>query len=71
MWLAELPIAQHTSAGGSSGSTHPFADYQYIYVVVLVVLALTGAARTWGLGRLWGGASGYSSASMVALSSAR
>jgi thiosulfate dehydrogenase [quinone] large subunit len=46
MWLAELPIAQHTSAGGSSGSTNPFADYHYIYVVVLVVLALTGAART-------------------------
>lgn len=53
MWLAELPIAQHTSAGGPSGSTNPFADYHYIYAVVLVVLALTGAARTWGLGRLW------------------
>ena len=53
MWLAELPLAQHTSAGVASGSTNPFADYHYIYAVVLVVLALTGAAQTWGLGRMW------------------
>jgi thiosulfate dehydrogenase (quinone) large subunit len=53
MWLAEFPIAQHTSTGAASGSTNPFADYHYIYALVLVVLALTGAARTWGLGRTW------------------
>jgi thiosulfate dehydrogenase [quinone] large subunit len=53
MWLAEFPLAQHTSAGVASGSTNPFADYHYIYAVVLVVLALTGAAQTWGLGRMW------------------
>ncbi len=53
MWLAEFPIAQHTSAGGPSGSTNPFAGFHYIYAVVLVVLAVTGAARMWGLGRLW------------------
>jgi thiosulfate dehydrogenase (quinone) large subunit len=53
MWLAEFPIAQHTSTGAASGSTNPFADYHYIYALVLVVLALTGAARTWGLGRMW------------------
>jgi thiosulfate dehydrogenase [quinone] large subunit len=53
MWLAEFPLAQHTSAGGPSGSTNSVADYHYIYAVVLVVLALTGAARMWGLGRLW------------------
>ena len=53
MWLAELPLAQHTSTGAPSGSTNPFADYHYIYAVVLVVLALTGAARTWGLGQWW------------------
>ena len=53
MWLAEFPLAQHTSAGAASGSTNPFADYHYIYAVVLVVLALTGAARTWGLGQWW------------------
>lgn len=53
MWLAELPLAQHTSTGAASGSTNPFADYHYIYAVVLVVLALTGAARTWGLGQWW------------------
>jgi thiosulfate dehydrogenase (quinone) large subunit len=53
MWLAELPLAQHTSAGVASGSMNPLPDYHYIYAVVLVVLALTGAARTWGLGRMW------------------
>lgn len=53
MWLAEFPLAQHTNTGAASGSTNPFADYHYIYAVVLVVLALTGAARTWGLGQWW------------------
>jgi thiosulfate dehydrogenase [quinone] large subunit len=53
MWLAEFPLAQHTSAGVASGSTNLFVDYHYIYAVVLVVLALTGAAQTWGLGRGW------------------
>ena len=53
MWLAEFPLAQHTSAGVASGSTNPFADYHYIYTLVLVALALTGAAQTWGLGRMW------------------
>jgi thiosulfate dehydrogenase [quinone] large subunit len=51
--LAEFPLAQHASAGAPSGSTNPFADYHYIYAVVLVVLALTGAGRMWGLGQLW------------------
>lgn len=53
MWLAEFPIAQQTSGGAPSGSANPFADSHYIYAVVLVVLALTGAARTWGLGQRW------------------
>ena len=53
MWLAELPLAQHTGTGAASGSTNPFADYHYIYAVVLIVLALTGAARMWGFGHWW------------------
>jgi thiosulfate dehydrogenase [quinone] large subunit len=53
MWLAEFPIAQHTSAGTASGSTNPLVDYHFIYAVVLVVLAATYAGMTWGLGRLW------------------
>ena len=53
MWVAEFPLAQHTGSGSPSGSTNPFADYHYIYAIVLVVLALTAAARTWGLGQWW------------------
>ncbi len=53
MWLAEFPPAQHTSGGTPSGSTNPITDYHFIYAVVLVVLALTHAGSTWGLGRAW------------------
>jgi thiosulfate dehydrogenase [quinone] large subunit len=53
MWLAEFPIAQHTSAGAASGSVNPLVDYHVIYAIVMVVLAATYAGMTWGLGRLW------------------
>ena len=53
MWFAEFPLAQHTSAGAPAGSSNPFADYHFIYAIVLVVLALTYAGSTWGLGRSW------------------
>lgn len=53
MWFAEFPLAKHTSAGAPSGSTNPITDYHFIYAAVLVVLALTYAGDTWGLGRLW------------------
>ncbi|MEV6492341.1 DoxX family membrane protein [Actinoplanes sp. NPDC051633] len=53
MWIAEWPLAQHTSAGEPSGSTNPITDYHYMYAVGAIVLALTYAGHTWGLGRLW------------------
>jgi thiosulfate dehydrogenase [quinone] large subunit len=53
MWLAEVPFAQFTSAGEPTGSPNPVADSHYIYAVVLIVLALTYAGTTWGLGRTW------------------
>ena len=53
MWLAEVPFAQFTSAGVPTGSPNPFADSHYMYAVVLIVLALTYAGTTWGLGRIW------------------
>jgi thiosulfate dehydrogenase [quinone] large subunit len=53
MWLAEFPLAQHTAKGAASGSTNPLIDYHFIYAAVLVVLALTYAGHTWGLGRIW------------------
>ncbi|GID31047.1 thiosulfate dehydrogenase [quinone] large subunit [Paractinoplanes brasiliensis] len=45
MWAAEWPLA--------SGSSNPVVDYHFIYAVVAVVVALTYAGHTWGLGRLW------------------
>jgi thiosulfate dehydrogenase [quinone] large subunit len=53
MWLAEYPLAQHTSAGKPSGSSNPIVDYHFIYAVGAIVLALTYAGHTWGLGRWW------------------
>jgi thiosulfate dehydrogenase [quinone] large subunit len=53
MWFAEYPLAQHTSAGKPSGSTNPITDYHFMYAITTVVLALTYAGHTWGLGKWW------------------
>src|ERR1700733_14353838 len=53
MWFAEFPFARHTSAGAPSTSSNPITDYHFVYAVGLVVLALTYAGHTWGLGRWW------------------
>jgi thiosulfate dehydrogenase [quinone] large subunit len=53
MWFAEFPFAQHTSKGAPSGSSNPLVDYHLLYAVVLIVLALTYAGSTWGLGKMW------------------
>jgi thiosulfate dehydrogenase [quinone] large subunit len=53
MWFAEFPVVRHTAAGAPSGSNNPITDYHFIYAVVLVVLALTYAGYTWGIGRWW------------------
>ena len=45
MWLAEWPLAK--------GSSNPITDYHFIYAVTGVVLALTYAGHTWGLGKWW------------------
>jgi thiosulfate dehydrogenase (quinone) large subunit len=53
MWFAEYPLAQHTSTGEPSGSNNPITDYHFLYAVGTIVLALTYAGHTWGLGRRW------------------
>jgi len=45
MWAAEWPLA--------TGSSNPITDYHFIYAVTAIVLALTYAGHTWGLGRWW------------------
>ncbi len=53
MWLAEFPLATVTADGSPAGSSNPLIDYHVIYAIALVVLALTHAGHTWGLGRRW------------------
>lgn len=53
MWAAEWPLAQHTSAGDPTGSTNPIVDYHVVYALSAIVVALTYAGHTWGLGRQW------------------
>ena len=53
MWLAEFPPDRFTTAGEPSMSTNPLIDYHVIYAIALVVVALTYAGNTWGLGQKW------------------
>jgi thiosulfate dehydrogenase [quinone] large subunit len=42
MWAAELPLVNN-----------PIIDDHIVYALVLGVLAIAGAGRTWGFGRAW------------------
>ncbi|MEV4709411.1 hypothetical protein [Actinoplanes sp. NPDC049316] len=53
MWLAEFPLDKTGAKGAPSGSTNPITDYHFIYAVTGIVLALTYAGHTWGLGKWW------------------
>jgi thiosulfate dehydrogenase [quinone] large subunit len=53
MWIAEWPLAKTTSGGKPTGSTNPITDYHFIYAVSAIVVALTYAGHTWGLGKWW------------------
>jgi thiosulfate dehydrogenase [quinone] large subunit len=53
MWAAEWPLATMTFDGQPSGSNNPLVDYHLIYALAAIVIALTAAGCTWGLGRRW------------------
>ncbi|MEO5678261.1 MAG: hypothetical protein ABIS47_01190 [Acidimicrobiales bacterium] len=53
MWVAEWPLARHLTGGAPTGSTNPLIDSHVISAVVLIVVALTYAGTTWGLGKRW------------------
>jgi len=53
MWIAEWPLAKHTSAGDPTMSNNPIVDYHVVYALVLIVLAVTHAGDRWGFGRMW------------------
>jgi len=47
MYLAEWPFT------ANAASTNPLVDYHIIYALALIVIAVTAAGDTWGLGRQW------------------
>ena len=53
MWAAEWPLAQHLSGGAPSMSSNPLVDYHVSYALAMILLALSYAGNTWGLGRTW------------------
>jgi thiosulfate dehydrogenase [quinone] large subunit len=53
MWLAEFPLDRFGADGSPSMSTNPLIDYHVIYAIALIVVAVTSAGNTWGLGRSW------------------
>jgi thiosulfate dehydrogenase [quinone] large subunit len=53
MWVAEWPLARHLTGGDPTGSTNPLIDSHVISALALVVVALTYAGTTWGLGKRW------------------
>lgn len=53
MWVAEWPLAQFTSSGELTRSSNPFMDYHLIYALVLIVLAVIGAGRYFGIAPWW------------------
>ncbi|HEX5401605.1 MAG TPA: DoxX family membrane protein [Pseudonocardiaceae bacterium] len=53
MWIAEWPLARFDSTGAATSSTNPIIDYHFIYIFVVIALAVFAAGNTWGFGRQW------------------
>ena len=54
MWLAEAPWANTIDPETGQGAfNNPFMDDHIIYGVVLIMLMLFTAERTWGIGKWW------------------
>ena len=60
MWAAEWPLAQFTSGGEAAGSSNPLVDYHAIYALAMIVLAVIGAGRYFGVGNWWASITGGS-----------
>jgi hypothetical protein len=54
MWLAEAPWANTIDPDTGQGTfNNPFMDEHVIYAIVIIMLMLFTAERTWGLGKWW------------------
>lgn len=53
MWVAEWPLAKHTSAGVPSMSTNPIVDYHVVYAATLITIAYLGSRYRSFAGAKW------------------
>ena len=53
MYAAEWPLAKLTAAGKPTSSTNPLVDDHIVFALLLAVLAIVYAGRTWGFGKRW------------------
>jgi thiosulfate dehydrogenase [quinone] large subunit len=53
MWMAEWPLARHTSTGAATMSSNPVVDYHILFAAVMIILAVSAAGTAFSLGSLW------------------
>lgn len=53
MWMAEWPLAQHTSAGAPTMSSNPLVDYHVMFAAIMIALALSTVGTAFSLGSRW------------------
>ena len=53
MWMAEWPLAQHTSAGAPTMSSNPVVDYHVMFAAIMIALALSSAGTAFSLAGRW------------------
>ena len=53
MWMAEWPLAQHTSAGAPTMSSNPLVDYHVMFAALMITLAVSAAGTAFSLGGRW------------------
>ena len=53
MWMAEWPLAQHTSAGAPTMSSNPVVDYHVMFAAIMIALAVSSAGTAFSLAGRW------------------
>lgn len=53
MWVAEWPLAQHSSTGAPTMSSNPIVDYHVMFAAVMIALALSATGTAFSLGGRW------------------
>ena len=53
MWMAEWPLARHTSAGAPTMSSNPVVDYHVMFAAIMIALAVSTAGTAFSLSSRW------------------